>query len=87
MEAAVEVRLDLQAQVHLGRAHLVVAQVQAHPEVRETLAQQGDFFLMSHMFPVLTSTVHPQLQRRPTEAEDTTEAVRQQPTSLEADRL
>lgn len=82
-----EVRLDHQAQAHLGRAHLVAVQVQAHPEAQETLVQQGELFLMSHVIPALTSTVHPQLQRRPTEVEDTMEAVRQQPTSLEADRL
>ena len=55
---------------------------------QEILAQQGDSFLMLyHLSHVITSTVHRQLQRHPTEAEDIMEAVRQQPTSLEADLL
>ena len=83
MAVAVE---DLLAQVPLGRAHLVAVQA---PEAvaQETLAQQGELLLMSHLFPVITKTVHRQLQHHPTEAEDTMEAVRQQPTSLEADLL
>ena len=58
MEVAVEVRLDHQAQVPPVRAHLVAVQVQAqaHPEAaQETPVQQGEKFLVSHMFPVIMS--------------------------------
>ena len=47
-----EVRLDHQAQVLLGRAHRVAVQVQAHPEAglaQETLAQQGELFLVLYV--------------------------------------
>ena len=49
VEVAVEVRLDHQAQVPLGRAHLVAVQVPAGVG-QETLAQPGELYLVFMSF-------------------------------------